>query len=312
MLAPGAAAGAQRAEFVRDDPEEYLRQEQQRAREEVRHEYLDHKNPNELVEQEMHNDSPETAHIYGGAMSAEPQEQQLVQAWRPTPWGEWQLAAGVIHRVHSDDKTVTVQFVPDQHRVRVPFMSVKPVLDITPQYPTVRLAPGERLPTPAEIAERERNANATRERLGLPPDAPLPGTEDQNALLAGESMDKDGMVILKAKHWGIPAPTLDALRNRSIPPNQVTDTYGRHFYTDLYRNNFYAEKERWVSASGHVGVDERRRDPNAPHVISHTYIPLEGPELEQDMHTGKWYAATGQDQHAEPQSALSRWMWFLD
>ena len=33
--------------------------------------------------------------------------------------------------------------------------------------------------------------------------------------------DEDGMVRITGDHWGIPTPTLDALKNRSIPPDEA-------------------------------------------------------------------------------------------
>uniref|UniRef100_A0A7S2AYR9 Uncharacterized protein n=1 Tax=Alexandrium andersonii TaxID=327968 RepID=A0A7S2AYR9_9DINO len=291
--------------------EEVLQSERQAMREQVRHEFFDRKNPNELIERELHNDNPEVSHVYGGAMSALPQEGQIVQAWRPTPWGEWQLGKGIIHRVHQEDKTVTVQFVPDQHRVRTGFMNVKPLFDYTPEYPEIRLAPSERLPTRAEILEREQKANAMRQDLGIPADAPLPGADN---LRAGETRLADGSVVMKSDHWGIPAPTLDALRNRSIPPGQITGEYGRHFYTNLYRNNFYLGKEAVVDADGRVGVEARHGRPEEKgRVISHRFIPLDGPQLEQDLQTGQWYpvATKVEPVQREPETFLERMVWFL-
>mmetsp|Transcript_15886 Transcript_15886/g.32233 ORF Transcript_15886/g.32233 Transcript_15886/m.32233 type:complete len:305 (-) Transcript_15886:100-1014(-) len=292
--------------------QDILRDEKRTIREQVQHEFFDKKNPNDLVERELHNDNPEVSHVYGGAMSAAPQEGQIVQAWRPTPWGEWQLGKGVIHRVHQDDRTVTVQFVPDQHRVRTGFMNVKPLFDYTPEYPEVRLAPGERLPTRAEILEREHNANLMRQDMGIPPDAPMPGNDSN--LRAGEMKLADGSVVIKGDHWGIPANTLDALRNRSIPPGQVTGEYGRHFYTNLYRNNFYLGKEKVVDADGRVGVEDaqRRHANDRDHVVSHRFVTLEGTELEQDLATGEWYPVVDDTvAQKEPETFLERMVWFL-
>uniref|UniRef100_A0A7S1RJH3 Uncharacterized protein n=1 Tax=Alexandrium catenella TaxID=2925 RepID=A0A7S1RJH3_ALECA len=297
--------------MTRAQAQDILQDERNTIREQVRHEFYDHKNPNDLVSRELKNDNPEVSHVYGGTMSALPQEGQIVQAWRPTPWGEWQLGKGVVHRVHHDDKTVTVQFVPDQHRVRTGFMNVRPLFDYTPEYPTVRLAPDERLPSRAEILEREQTANQRREELGIPGDAPLPGTESN--LRAGEAQLADGSVVIKSDRWGIPAPTLDALRNCSIPPGQVTGEYGRHFYTNLYKNNFYLGKEVVVDADGRIGVEgQRRRMEDNARVISHRYVPLEGPELEQDLRSGQWYAVASDNQaQREPESFLEKMAWFL-
>eukprot|EP00421_Protoceratium_reticulatum_P014434 CAMPEP_0168395694 /NCGR_PEP_ID=MMETSP0228-20121227/20176_1 /TAXON_ID=133427 /ORGANISM="Protoceratium reticulatum, Strain CCCM 535 (=CCMP 1889)" /LENGTH=306 /DNA_ID=CAMNT_0008409135 /DNA_START=1 /DNA_END=921 /DNA_ORIENTATION=- len=294
--------------------DEVDRAEERQARESVRHEFFDRPNDNAFVEQELHNDNSLVDHVYGGEESAMPREEQLVQAWRPTPWGEWQLAMGVIHRVHHDDRTLTIQFIPDQHRVRVPFMSAKPILDITPEYPTIRLAPGERLPTPGEIRAREQNANEKRRVMGIPADAPMPDV-DYQALRPGETMSRDGVVTLECDYWGIPAPTLEALRNRSIPACQVVGEYRRHFFTDLYQNNFYhgrSGEEREVSAAGRVGVPEPQHDGFNGRVISHTYVPLDGQPLEQDLDTGRWaYQDGAEPGRYEAPSVLPKWLWFL-
>mmetsp|Transcript_64604 Transcript_64604/g.140628 ORF Transcript_64604/g.140628 Transcript_64604/m.140628 type:complete len:438 (-) Transcript_64604:50-1363(-) len=334
-------------------------------------------------------------HVYGGDVGTQLQELQLVKAWRPRPpLGQMQLATGVIHRVHHEDRTVTVQFPDDQHRVRIPFDSVKPMLDITPEYPTVRLQPGQNPPTPSQL-ERRHEQEAQMLQMGITP-APWADSEPSGA---GAMVSKREEQV---QRWGIPATTLDALRNRSIPAYQVNGEYGKHFYTNLYKNNFYFQKEsghRKVSESGHIGVDEgglhgldlhgggpggsrgaggragglggglggrggglgrghgglgsgaaggrhglgglmggggwptsgadrgglrrgdlgqdgvisgaggiggRQRgadliDPSnrggflddGTHVVSHHYIPLEGPELEQDLHSGRWYPLDG-------------------
>jgi len=280
-------------------------------REQVRHEFYGHKNRNDLINRELENDNPEVSHVYGGAVSGLPQEGQIVEAWRPTPWGEWQLAKGVIHRVDNENRMVTVQFVPDQHRVRVGFACVKPLFNYTPEYPEVRLAPGERLPTRAEILEREQNANLMRSQMGIAPDAPLPG--DETGLRAGETRRQDGSVVLRMQNWGIPAPTLDALRNRSVPPGQITGEYGRHFYTNLYKNDFYLgrEQDHLIAADGHVGVEHRHRENANEHIISNRYIPLSGPELAQDLKTGQWYPIAEEHERERPETMLSRLVWFL-
>mmetsp|Transcript_34405 Transcript_34405/g.79904 ORF Transcript_34405/g.79904 Transcript_34405/m.79904 type:complete len:300 (-) Transcript_34405:94-993(-) len=291
--------------------ERELHAEQRAIRSQVQHEFYDRPCANSLVEREMHNDSAAVQHVYGGVQSSRPREGQIVQAWRPTPWGEWQLGKGIVHRVHNEDQTMTVQFVPDQHRVRLPFVSVKPMFDYTPEYPTVRLTPGERLPTRAEILQREEAANAKRQELGIEPDAPLPGAEGSD-LRAGETQQADGSVTLQMDTWGIPAPTLDALRNRSIPPAQVTGEYGRHFYTNLYKNNFYTSHEScWVNASGHVGPELRRESNAGQRVVSHRCVRLDGSEWEQDLHTGSWSPVVIEEAPKEPESFLSEMIWFL-
>ncbi|CAE8626527.1 unnamed protein product, partial [Polarella glacialis] len=100
---------------------------------------------------------------------------------------------------------------------------------------------------------------------------------DMEGLRAGESKGSDGMVKITADHWGIPAQTLDALKMRGIPASQVTGEYGRHFYSDLYSNGFYARE-------GHGGVDiaaqiaqerEVKKASGQTRVVSQTYIPLQ-------------------------------------
>jgi len=282
-------ADAQRAEWAAR-----LKQEKQHAKAEARKEFevYDHSN----VAQQMMHSGGGHQHVYGGQMSSRPHEQQLVQAWRPSPDGTWQLGNGVIHRVHHEDDTVTVQFLPDQHRCRLPLASVKPQLDITPVYPSIRLAPGERVPTRGEIEIREHNANIRRQSEGLAPDAKLDA--DDQALLPGEHTDKNGMPVVYSDNWCMPSTTLDALRNRAIPFNQVKGYYQEHFYTNLYKNNFYKQTGASVSQSGHVGETSEHRHgslnhnlPPKPKVVSHKYIPLRGAPLEQDLATGEWRAA---------------------
>jgi len=256
--------------------------------------------PNDPIARAMHSGSPAVEHVYGGRMSSGPHELQLVQAWRPSEDGTWQLGRGVIHRVHHEDETVTVQFVPDQHRCRLPVSCVKPQLDITPVYPKVRLAPGERIPTAAEIAIREHNANILRQQLGIAPDAPLPGAKDEHALKPGEHLGDQGQPVIESNEWGIPATTLTALRNRAIPFSQVTGIYGQHFYTNLYKNNFYPQKGVSVSQTGHVGIaaEMQPRGHREPKVVTHKYIPLRGPEMMQNLKTGAWRLANEQDSGA--------------
>ena len=46
--------------------------------------------------------------------------------------------------------------------------------------------------------------------------------------------DEDGVVRISGDHWGIPTPTLDALKNRSIPPDEATGFLGSEV-NDGYR-----------------------------------------------------------------------------
>jgi len=149
------------------NPKEQLEMEKKMAKEFVKSEFQ-MVDTNDPVTRAMHSASNAAEHVFGGRMAAGPHELQLVQAWRPSPDGTWQLGQGVIHRVHHEDETVTVQFLPDQHRCRLPFSTVKPYVDITPVYPKMRLAPGERLPTAAEVAIREHNASIQRESWASP------------------------------------------------------------------------------------------------------------------------------------------------
>lgn len=282
------------------DIKKEIQREKAEVAELVKEEFEQPWDPNDAVQREMHMHSGSVDQvIYGGAHSSEPEELQLVRAWRLSHSGEWTMGTGVIHRVHQEDRTVTVQFLPDQHRCRLPFMSVKPVHNITPTYPVVRLGPGERLPSRAELLAREKEAHARRQALQISPHAPLPGAEDPNSLRAGEILNEHGVPTMRENRWGIPGPTLDALRNRSIPALQVTGPYGPHFYTKLYSNNFYPQEGQMVSSSGHVGLKERHPN-DEPHIISHRYIPLDGPELDQDLRTGAWQLARGQ-QNAPPE-----------
>lgn len=212
----------------------------------------------------------------------------LVWAYRITPWFTWDLEKAVVFNVWDHSDLVDIQFLSDQHKARhFPMRSVRPVnSDFTPQYPKVRLAPGEPMPTRTEIREREMWADRVRDCYNLPRDAPLPGTPmtDAQTLRPGEVL-KDGKVCIEIPRWGIPATTLDALRNRSIPCHQVGAVYGRHFYTNLYQNKFYPQEPKHVNAYG-----KKTHVEEGPKVVGHHYIPLEGPELDQDLATGEWYA----------------------
>lgn len=271
---------------------------QEKVKQQVWEEFHSNQNPNAQVEQLLHQGGA-TQRFYGGAEHAGPHEMQLVKAWRPTPNGEWEMGTGVVHRVHHEDGTLTVQFIPDQHRCRLPRSSVQPITDITPVYPAIRLSEGERLPTPAEIRAREENANAMRMQYGIPPEAPLPGQENTivrpEDVLAGHKRP-----AVLANRWGMPATTLDALRNRAVPEDQLSGAYGVHHYTKLYQQNFYPQQDHVVAMSGTVGVEEAVTEwDRLKHVTSHTYIPLQGPELEQDMETGAW-RAKGEAQQEDP------------
>lgn len=233
-----------------------------------------------------------------------PRERMLVMAWRPTPFGQWQLAQAVVHRAHYHEHpvTVTVQFTSDQHRCRLPWVSCKPQSD-APEYPTVHLAPGERVPTRAEILQKEQEQDALRWQMGLQPNDPLPGDEDPFEP-AQRSLNERNRQYVLTDHWGIPAPTLDALRNRSVPNSQLTGTYGQHFYSNLYKNDFYPATKHAVSETGQLARAQHHANTHhAPQseqrVVSHRYVPLSGPSLEMDMDNGEWLVA----EHNAPEQA---------
>mmetsp|Transcript_30547 Transcript_30547/g.65811 ORF Transcript_30547/g.65811 Transcript_30547/m.65811 type:complete len:298 (+) Transcript_30547:160-1053(+) len=247
---------------------------------------------NNLAQQMLHESGGAADRIYGGEMSSRPSELQLVKAWRPDKEGTWMLDLGVIHRVHEEEDAVTVQFFSDQHRCQLPTMNVQPQLNITPSYPTIRLAPGNRLPTASELEAREHNRELRRKELGLNPCDPLPDEDLEGDLLAGEHRDVKGNVIVYSDTWGIPAPTLTALRNRCIPRHEVKEYYDRHFYSKLYENNFYQQQPGWAVKSldftpppAHDPVKRKKK------VVQHTYIPISGPPMIQNLETGEWRAS---------------------
>eukprot|EP00933_Yihiella_yeosuensis_P033342 TRINITY_DN27071_c0_g1_i1.p1 TRINITY_DN27071_c0_g1~~TRINITY_DN27071_c0_g1_i1.p1 ORF type:complete len:309 (+),score=55.99 TRINITY_DN27071_c0_g1_i1:120-1046(+) len=293
-------------------PQEQLQSMKSQAAQQVSKEWFGDKSHSDVTSS---HGTGTAIHVYGGEMSAKPKERQLVRAQRPNSFGKYELALGVIHRVHEDD-TVTVQFVPDQHRLRLRTAEVQPLNPIEPNYPTVRLEPGKKMPSVQQCqAEEERLAAMDRAR-GLPPDHHLKVAEATNpdGLRQGE-FEENGKVKVWAPHWGIPASTLDALKNRSIPAKQVTTTYNRHFYSDLYRTNFYYEQsqealyeasrydesygvsqqyleygtDQTILEKAEAAEQEKINHRGGRHIlVSHTYIPLEGPELEMNMVTGQW------------------------
>lgn len=286
-------------------PEEILRYEKADIKGTVKDEFLMFDRPG--TDKEFSRSSAAVENIYGGVASAHPKELQLVQAWRQWPRGDWQLATGVVHRVHEEDRTVTVQFVPDQHRARVPWSSCQPFLDITPEYPEIRLGQNERLPTRAEILEREENANRMRQQMGIAPDAPLPGALESN-LKPGERKGPDGRIVVRSQDWGIPATTLDALRNRSIPPSQVTGVPGQHFYSKLYENQFYGGSEYLKNERQRAG----QQDGDQGHIVEHTMVKSDGTVLQQNLKTGTWSVVPPQkpyDPQEEPERYLTWRLW---
>mmetsp|Transcript_112174 Transcript_112174/g.194475 ORF Transcript_112174/g.194475 Transcript_112174/m.194475 type:complete len:291 (+) Transcript_112174:101-973(+) len=238
---------------------------------------------NDAVFEAMH-DSSSAQHIYLGVQDGALKELDLCWAPRPMPWGYIKDKA-VVHRVHDDvdGMTVTVQFLSDQHRIRLPPEECKPIRDFTPMYPTVRIHPAARLPTPAEVDRLEQEKQYAAER-GLPQPPYPPGFS-----LEDESQTHETHVS-KVPRWGIPEPTLDALRNRSLAPYQITGVYGPHFYSKLYENNFYYKKDVKVARDGHVEnykySDYDQEDPTTL-IVGARYIPLNGPP-EELTDNGTW------------------------
>lgn len=201
---------------------------------------------------------------------------------------EWRTVEGVVHRVHheNNENTVTIQFPRrigkqptglEQHRIRVPIDSVTKIQDFEPVYPTVRIHPGANIPTAQEVqlmeAEQQRAAH-----MGLPRPPMPPGFALEDPRLLHQKH------VVREQRWGIAEPTLDALRNRSIPAYDVTGRYGRHFYSGLYENNFYPSRGHLVQDTGMVeGADSEVSDLTA----GNKYYPLFGPglELQED---GSW------------------------
>lgn len=212
-----------------ETPQERRQREEAAMRKQVAMEFA----PQQLNAGDRMDNLGATEVFYGGQMSSRPKELSLVKVQRPSPNGGFEEDLGVVHRVHAEDDTVTVQFPNDQHRVRVPTNQALLVQTLTPSYPKIRLKPGEHLPNRKQLDRREKELEEERRKLGLPQGAMLPWQE-ADQLNQGERRDDDGIVRITGDHWGIPTPTLDALKNRSIPPDEVTGVYGRHFYSRLY------------------------------------------------------------------------------
>lgn len=234
----------------------------------------------------------------------------LCDCWRPVPYGPPKIAKGVVHRIHLEDRTVTVQFLEDQHRLRLPSSMVNAQSPAEPSYPRVVLKQGERPPTRLEIMEKINREEAQEEWARLNGVTLPPKEQEEDAPGPSEGSERR---VERVDRWGIPAPTLDALRNRSIPPYQVNGEYRSHFYSKLYETNFYStkdkqiQKESQLAASGGGGGGGRgaglgglpggvpangvvplpQAGGGGQGVSTHRYIPLEGPEMEQ-MRDGRW------------------------
>lgn len=242
-----------------------------------------------------------TERIYGGHTADKPEQLSLVRVQRQrfdagSMFPRYEEEVGVVHRVHHEDDTLTIQFPSDQHRIRVPSADVQLVQFVDPTYPTVRLRKGQRLPHKEELDRREEANEILRRQLGIPQGHMLPNQQDET-LLEGERKDEDGKVVYDAGYWGMPVSTLDALQNRSIPPGQVTGTYSRHFYTSLY--NRYRAASIGAEAAEAAALDGLGQAPMMPgaavppgidpnRVVDRVYIPLQGPELRMNMRDGQW------------------------
>jgi hypothetical protein len=244
---------------------------------------------------------------------------KLVQAHRPAASGEMVKEVGVIHELHDEDATLTVQFLSDQMRRRMSISEVKPVTDLTPYYPAVVLKPGE-IPPTAKQQDQEFDEEQRERELGLLPPQWQEIQEKQDEYEEMRKKDQNRKTRTEQlRRWGMPASTMHALRNRSIPFYQVTGEYGKHFYSSLYENNFYWQRkdqarkvnpsQAKVANTGGYGqelgpdgkplkvgpkdevIDPYRRGgkmPDGTAVYSHHYVPLDGPVLQQDLDTGRW------------------------
>jgi len=283
-------------------PGETQHQKLEREKREMRQEVAGELAPHEVrVGQQIGHDGAAEV-IYGGHTASRPEELSLVRVMRPLPLGGSAEDIGVVHRVHSEDDTITVQFPLDQHRARVPISSVELVQQVDPVYPKVRLRRGERMPTRTQITGREAQLEAERRQLGLPQGAMLPWQAEDH-LRVDEHFGRDGKVKIDATYWGIPEPTLDALKNRAIPANEVTGEYGRHFYSNLYeryRSEAHNGEQQTHSVQSSGSISGLTKAPHAgqsgqtfakvggENVIARVYVPLEGPELHMNMASGVW------------------------
>merc|ERR1719440_445741 len=150
---------------------------------------------------------------------------------------------------------------------------VEKIDDFEPQYPTVRMHPGAKMPTAREVQYLEAEMSYAQAR-GLP-QPPMP---------AGFSIEDPSKLkekhISRVQHWGIAEPTLDALRNRSLPTPMIRGYYHRHFYSNLYANNFYRGQD-------FSQFEDHEHHPDMG-VVGQRHYPLDGPpvELKDD---GMWH-----------------------
>lgn len=188
---------------------------------------------------------------------------ELDRVWAPRhmPWGVTKEVA-IVHRIHGT--VLTVQFPSDQHRIRILMSDVQKMDDFEPEYPVIRMHPGAKMPSSKEVQmlDYERKIALAQ---GLP-EPPLP---------PGFSMEDPGKLkdkhISRVQHWGISEPTLDALRNRTLPAANLTGYYNRHFYSKLYENNFYRNGYK---------REDAEPEPQTWGVVGQRYYSLDHPPVE--------------------------------
>lgn len=187
-------------------------------------------------------------------------ERQLVGAWRTleTPtWIQPRQEIAAVHKIHKDLGLVTIQFILDQRRMMVPQSFVEPVVNEPPPVQVRYLPKGAPVPTQEEAMQpwhpywsHQPQQPLASQIPGLPT-GPYPPA----------SVEPPRPQFPEPDRWPVPQNTAQALRNRSIPPQAIGNTYGVHFYSELYKNNFYKLPQK----------DEGR----------HFYVPLTGGAYEQ-------------------------------
>lgn len=171
-------------------------------------------------------------------------EHQLVGAWRtaesPT-WTNWRQELAAVHKIHRDTGLVTIQFILDQKRLTVPQKFVEPVVTEPPPVQVRYLPKGAPHPT-VEEAMRPWDPHESYQQQQQP--SQVPGLPDR--MPHGGPGDPYPAAYIpppppepEPARWPVPQNTAQALRNRSIPPDMITGEYGKHFYTELYKHNFW-------------------------------------------------------------------------
>lgn len=215
--------------------------------------------------------------IGGDAHAGDPgllHEQQLVWAYRAFDslgWVPQSAELAVVHRLVHSENLVEVQFLNDQYRMKVPEAQCMPADQRIPEYRPVWMAPGELVPSVDDAWVQERERQQWYQTRGLP----IP---DQYGF---DDWAKKWKEFHGPVRWAMPAATQEALRNRSIPASEVTGAYGKHFYTRLYANNFWAGNE---GAGERRGLAQKLRAKGGQPITDYTitvqkYIPLSGDTL---------------------------------